>query len=238
MKKVLIILSVILNVVLLTAVVYIGGYRTDYFKRMHAKIMRTPYVPERADRCCVESWNNCIEKLDMQVDVVFFGDSHIAGGDFQKAFPEVTSINLGYIGDDTKGMLRRVEMIAAVRPKRIFMMGGVNGLNNQSLDDFAFWYLALVVAIQTAVPEAELYVHSILPVTAWSDYCDNRKIVEANAIIQRLAAKRNVPFLDIYNAYAQDRALPDDMSYDGLHLTEDAYKIWYKIIEELMNYGV
>ena len=105
MKRMLIILSVALNIVLLAAVVYIGGYKTDYFKRVHARLTHTPYVPERTDGGCVDSWNNCIKKLDMQADVVFFGDSHIAGGNFQKAFPDVKSINLGYIGEDTKGML-------------------------------------------------------------------------------------------------------------------------------------
>ena len=235
MKRIVVILLVILNVVLLAAVVYIGGYKTDYFKKVHAKMMHTPYVPERQDGCCVDSWNNCIEKMNMQVDIVFFGDSHIAGGDFQKAFPEVSSINLGYIGEDTKGMLRRVDAIAAVQPKKVFLMGGINGLYNQSLDDFAYWYATLVDAIRVAVPEAELYVHTLLPVTAYSDYCDNAKIVEASKLINQIATERNVFLIDLHSKYAIDNALPDNMSVDGLHLSDDAYDIWYNEIAEIVN---
>ena len=235
MKRVLVIVSVILNVVLLAAVVYIGGYKTDYFKRVHAQLTNTPYVPVRVDYDCVASWNNCIEKMNMQFDVVFFGDSETAGGDFQRAFPDVSSINLGYIGEDTKGMLRRVEAIAAAHPQKVFLMGGINGLKNQSLDDFEYWYMTLVDAIREAVPDAELFLESILPVTSYSDYCDNAKIVEVNTIIQRLAKNRNLTYVDLYSRYAVNNALPDSMSYDGLHLTDEAYTLWYEAIEELMD---
>lgn len=229
MKR-LLILSVIFNIVLLLAVIYIGWDKTDYFKRVHSRLTHTPYVPERTDGCCVDSWNNCIEKMDMQVDIVFFGDSHIAGGDFQKAFPNMPSINLGYIGEDTKGMLRRVDAITAMQPKKVFLMGGINGLRNQSLDDFAYWYAALVDSIRAAVPNAEIYVHTLLPVTASSDYCDNTKIIEANKLISRIAADRNFTLIDLHNRYADNNALPDNMSCDGLHLTNEAYNLWYQAI--------
>ena len=225
------ILSVLLNVVLIVAVVYIGGYKTDFFKRVQAKLAHTPYVPERQDGCCVDSWNNCIKKLDMEIDVVFFGDSETAGGDFQKAFPDVKSINLGYIGEDVKGMLRRVDAIAAVNPKKVFLMAGINGLRQQTMEEFEYWYTALVDAIRREVPEAELYIESILPVTGYSDYCDNEKIREANVELQRMAAERNIPYIDLYSAYAQEGALPETLSYDGLHLTEEAYAKWYNAIK-------
>lgn len=232
MKRALIIVSVVLNVVLVAALYYVACVKTDFSKRMIAKIEHEAYVQERQDRCCVESWNNCIEKLDMEVDVVFFGDSETAGGDWQNAFPKVKSINLGYIGEDVKGMLRRVEAIKAVKPKKVFLMAGINGLQQQTMDEFECWYAALVDAIRREVPDAKLYIESILPVTGYSDYCDNTKIREANIVLQRLAAERNIRYVDIYNAYEQGGALPDEMSYDGLHLKDEAYSLWYEVIRK------
>ena len=232
MKRAMIIISVVVNVVLLAALYYVACMKTDFSKRMMAKIKHEVYVPVRQDGCCVESWNNCIEKLDMEADVVFFGDSETAGGDFQKAFPEVKSINLGYIGEDVKGMLRRVDAIKAVKPKKVFLMAGINGLQQLTMDEFEYWYAVLVDAIRREVPDAELYIESILPVTSYSDYCDNKKIREANAILQRMAVERNIQYLDIYSAYAHEGALPNEMSYDGLHLTEEAYEIWYEAIRK------
>lgn len=235
MKKMLIILSVVLNIVLIAALVYVGGYRTDYFNRIQARLTDTPYVPERVDQDCVNSWNNCIEKLDMEADVVFFGDSETAGGDFQNAFPDVKSINLGYIGEDVKGMLRRVDAIKAVKPKKVFLMAGINGLQQQTMEAFEYWYTALVDAIRREVPDVELYIESILPVTNYSDYCDNEKIQEANVVLQRLAAARNIQYIDVYSAFAQDGALSDAMSYDGLHLYDEAYALWYESIKEFVK---
>lgn len=235
MKRIGIILLVVLNVVLLGGLYYVACMKTDFSKRIIAKINHEAYVPVRRDNGCVDSWNNCVKKLDMEVDVVFFGDSHTAGGDWQRAFPEVKSINLGYIGEDVKGMLRRVDAIAAVHPTKVFLMAGINGLKYQSLDDFEFWYAALVDSIRAAVPDAELYIESMLPVTSYSDYCDNGKIKEANDIVRKIAAERNIQYIDIYSAYAQEGTLPDTLSYEGLHLMPEAYEIWYEVIRNQVN---
>lgn len=235
MKKAWIIVSVVLNVVLLAALYYVAFVKTDFSKRMMAKITHEAYVPERQDDCCVASWNNCISNLDMEVDVVFFGNSHTAYGDWQHVFPDVKSINLGYIGEDVKGMLRRVDAIASVHPKKVFLMAGINGLQQQSLSDFEYWYAALVDAIRNSVPDAELYIESILPLTSYSDYCDNGKIREANAILRRVAEERGLTYIDIYSQYAVDGALPDNMSEDGLHLKHDAYSIWYNEIKNIVE---
>lgn len=235
MKKAMIIVSVVLNVVLIAALYYVVCVKTDFSKRMMSKIKHEAYVPERVDQDCVNSWNNCIEKLDMEADVVFFGDSETAGGDWQKAFPDVKSINLGYIGEDVKGMLRRVDAIKAVKPKKVFLMAGINGLQQQTIGEFEYWYAALVDAIQTSVPDAELYIESILPVTSYSDYCDNEKIRDANVVLQRMAEERHIPYIDVYSAFAQDGALPEEMSYDGLHLYNEAYDLWYETIREVIG---
>lgn len=225
----------LLNVVLLVTLLYIGGYKTDYFKRVYAKLTHVPYVPQRVDYDCVDSWNNCIEKLNMEVDVVFFGDSETAGGDFQKAFPDVKSINLGYIGEDVKGMLRRVDAIAAVNPKKVFLMAGINGLQQQKMEEFEYWYTTLADEIRREVPEAELYIESILPVTSYSDYCDNEKIREANDILRHLTAEKGIYYIDLFKLYAHEGVLPDNLSYDGLHLTDEAYSIWYEAIRKLIE---
>lgn len=233
--KIVLCISWTINTLLVFLLCYVTFYATDLSQRIGTKLGLCQYVPARADNDCVDSWNNCIKKLDMKVDVVFFGDSHTAGGDFQKAFPDVKSLNLGYIGEDIKGMLRRAEAIAAVQPKKIFLMAGINGLKDQSLSDFKYWYTALVDSIRTAVPNAELYIESILPVTASSDYCDNVKIREANKIVQHIAHERNITYIDLHTAYADKETLPENMSYDGLHLADDAYNIWYEAIKAFVE---
>lgn len=234
MKKGLII-SVILNVILLVTILFVACIKTDYAKRLWSQMVGEVYVPERQDINCVQSWNNCIAQLSYDADVVFFGNSITAGGDWQKAFPEHKVVNLGYIGEDVKGMIRRVPAIMAVHPEKVFLMAGINGLKNQELNDFEFWYSALVDSIMRSVPDVSLYLESILPVTRTSLYCSNEKIREANAIIQQIAVRRDLKYIDLYSAYAVDGNLPEDWSYDGLHLNADVYQCWYDMAKSYVE---
>ena len=218
MQKTLII-SLLLNIVLLAAVLYLYKHQPD-------KSMRD-------DKECVMSWNNCIKKLDMQADIVFFGDSHTAYGDWQRAFPEIKSINLGYMGEDTKGMLRRVEVIQSVHPRKVFLMAGLNGLGDQSASEFESAYCTLVDSILSAVPDAELYIENILPVN--DDVYLNKKVIEANRIIQKIAEERKLTYVDLYSLYAVNSELPTDVTNDGVHLKSEAYNLWYESIQPFIR---
>ena len=131
MKKCFLYISAFLNILLIIGIVYIYGYKTDLAQRMFAKLTHQVYVPVRHDVDCVNSWNICVRQLDYKADVAFFGDSHISCGNWQQAFPNLRVVNLGYIGEDSKGMLRRVGQIQSVHPENVFVMAGINGLKNQ-----------------------------------------------------------------------------------------------------------
>lgn len=218
MKKILII-SLLLNIALPAAVFYLCKHQPD-------KSMRD-------DKECVMSWDNCIKKLDMQADIVFFGDSHTAYGDWQRAFPEIKSINLGYMGEDTKGMLRRVEVIRSVHPRKVFLMAGLNGLGDQTAAEFESAYCTLVDSILSAVPDAVLYIENILPVN--DDVYLNKKIIDANKMIQSIANERNITLIDLYSLYAVNCELPTDATNDGVHLKSEAYNLWYESVNPFIR---
>lgn len=208
--KIILTISLILNIALLMAVFY---YRNNRSSKV------------RDDKECVMSWNNCIKQMNTHFDIVFFGDSHTAYGHFNTAFPDIQSINLGYMGEDPKGMLRRVEVIQAVSPHKIFLMAGLNGLSEQSMPEFESAYCTLIDSILSAVPGAELYIENILPVN--DDIDLNRKIIEANKVIQKISGDRDLTYIDLYSLYAVNSELPQDITNDGVHLKTEAYSIWY-----------
>lgn len=225
-------ISIFTNILLVGLLVYICFYKTDIAYRAYSSFCDKNYVPVRRDNDCVNSWNNCISQLHTSVDVVFFGNSITAGNDWQNCFPDKKVINLGYIGEDVKGMLRRVCSISAVKPKQIFIMAGINGLKNQSINDFEKMYSILVDSISNSAPNASVFLESILPVTSDSDYCPNDIIIEANKRIFAIAEKRNMEYVDLYNLYSKNGVLPDKYSYDGLHLKNDAYELWIESIKK------
>lgn len=232
MKKTLIGISIGLNIILITNLFYILGHKTDLSQRFYAKVIHQVYVPIRHDADCVNSWNACVRQLNLHVDIAFFGNSITEGGNWQEAFPDLRVINLGYIGEDSKGMLRRVEQIKSVHPEKVFIMAGINGLKNQTQEQFEYHYTNLIDSIRSAVPYANIYLESLLPVSRWSTFCPNEKIVNANEFIRQYAANHNCTFVDVYAVYVADGALPDELTSDGLHLVPEAYQPWYNLVRK------
>lgn len=218
--------SILLNVLCFVLLVYICFYETDFYKRVANKIGFYFEIPTRQDNDCVLAWTNTLRKLDLKVDVVFFGNSITCEGNFQEYFPNKKICNLGYPGEDIKGMMRRVEQISVVHPSQVFVMAGINGLKLQSLDDFKSQYEYLVDKIIQQVPSVDIYIQSILPISKSSTYCDNAKIIQANQIIKEIAHERNLVYVDLHKVYAVDNALPENLTSDGVHLHLAAYKIW------------
>lgn len=187
------------------------------------------------DTNCVASWNTCIRQLNYDADIVFFGDSHIEENDWQQVFPDKRVVNLGYVGEDTRGMLRRVDAAASLNPEVVVLMAGINGLKNQTLEEFEDRYVALLDSLQSAMPRVDLIVTSLLPISLGSSFCSNEKIVQANVVLSQLCSQRHLCYMNIYDLYAEDGCLPDWYSNDGLHLTRAAYQIWNNELIKLIE---
>ncbi len=232
MKKTSFTISLLFNIILIIVLTFIVVYKTDLLDRWSAMRQGLVYVPIRTDNDCVRSWNTFVGQLNYDADVVFFGNSITEGGDWQEVFDGLRVCNLGYIGEDTKGMLRRVVQISSLHPEKVFVMAGVNGLKHQTMDEFEVNYSNLLDSIIKVVPDADIYLESILPVAAGSSFCQMDKIVSANTIISEYASKNNLIYIDLYHIYSENGSLPDSCTYDGVHLNKSAYFRWYNLIND------
>ncbi len=183
------------------------------------------------------SWDSCLRKWEHSADVVFFGDSITRGGDFHQAFPSAKVINLGSTGDTLTGMMYRVATVKLFSPQKIFFMGGINGLTNMNMSLCAKQYAQLLDALREAVPDAEIYVHSVLPIARSKEklYWNNRTIEAFNEAIKKIADSRSIPFVDLYGVYVKDGSMNPALTVDGIHLKPEAYQAWYDAIAPFMN---
>lgn len=183
------------------------------------------------------SWESCLQKLEHEVDVVFFGDSLVRGGDFHKAFPDKKIVNLGLSGDTLGGMRKRVSMVKSLSPKKVFFLGGINGLTNFNGKKCIETYEKLITDLEKALPEAEIYLHSVLPLSKQKQkcICNNKKVELFNSEIERLAEKHGHTFVNLYPLYLVDGSLDATCTKDGIHLLPEAYEKWYESIAEYMK---
>lgn len=241
------VLSLVANVVLLSGVFYIG-MKTEYFKRIEKRLGFYNKIDEettdceikpevRCDYWCIQGWTNTLVKLNYDADVVFFGNSITRGGNFQNFFPNEKTCNLGYPGDNLEGMMFRVEQIKAVNPEKVFVMAGINGLQGQAECVFESEYQCLVDSIKNSVPNAEVYLQSILPVnhSMANIYASEDKIKKANGIIKAIATRSGCVYVDLYSLYEKDGEMPQELTRDGVHLFPEAYERWMEEIREYIE---
>lgn len=183
----------------------------------------------------VRGWNNTMQKLDYDADIVFFGDSITAVSDFRRYYPNKKIVNLGYPGDGLVGMLDRVSGVISVKPEKIFILGGINGLNNDNIEESIETYKNILDQLKYGLPSADIYVQSVLPISkeSESDICSNTTIRDFNKRLEQLADEYGLDYIDLYSEYDVNGYMNPELTIDGLHIWPDAYDRW---AEKLKSY--
>jgi lysophospholipase L1-like esterase len=231
-------ISLVLNLLLLASVYYIGIVKTNFYERTKVWMgigERTPVLP--GDFYCLSGWTNTLRQLNYDADIVFYGNSITTGGNFQKYFPDVKICNLGYPGDDLYGMPIRANQIKYLKPEKVFVMGGINRLQEMSDEDFEQKYQCLVDSIKKAVPNAKIYLQSILPINhrMTKAYASSKKIIKSNETIKAISERSGCFYVDLYSVYEENGEMPSELTEDGIHLYDEAYSIWAEAIRQYIE---
>lgn len=115
--------------------------------------------------------------------------------------------------------------------RKVYLMFGINELGWENEDVFLSKYGSLIDTIRTSHPDAQVYVQSILPVSAEKQkeaaYLNNGRINEFNGQLQQLAAEKEVFYLDVASVFRDENGtLPADLSNDGVHLKKEGCLSW------------
>lgn len=224
--------------ILLGTNLLLGGiiyFKTNLVQRIGVRIGIFEAKPmDNPNYWCIQGWTNTLEKMNVDFDVVFFGNSITRSSSFHEYFTNTSICNLGFPGDNLDGMMLRVPQIKAVNPKKIFIMAGINGLNLQTIEVFEEKYERLVKAIKDSNPYSTLHLQSILPVNnsiASKYVCSNDKIVNANEVIKKIAHNNNCIYIDVYQLYVKDGEMNASLSRDGIHLLPKSYDAWANLLK-------
>ena len=173
-------------------------------------------------------------------DAVFFGDSITCDGNFDELFPKLKIVNLGVYGDTLGDLLRRAPEVREQRPKKIFLLGGINSLQDDRLEACVDQYRELLAALREACPASEIVVQTVLPVGAEITQplgCSNETIRAFNLRLQALAEEFGLECLDLYSVYEKDGALDPELTRDGVHLNFNAYGPWAELLQAMIGDG-
>lgn len=127
-------------------------------------------------------------------------------------------------------------MLQAAHPKKIFIMAGTNDLVHISIEEYKQLYLSLLTAIKDSIPDAQIFIESVLPTNhEMENYAPNNKVQKANRVAKELASKMGLKYINLYDLYVdKHNELPQKITKDGVHLYPQYYDRWAKAIKPLI----
>jgi lysophospholipase L1-like esterase len=172
--------------------------------------------------------------------VIFLGNSITEMGNWKKATGDTTVINRGIGGDNTYGVLKRIDDITDRQPSKVFLLIGINDIGKDIPDSvIAYNDLKIVKEIHVKSPQTHIYLESVLPVNSTVNnfpqhYDKADHILTLNKLLAANAAAGNYTYVDIFQLFADaDGRLKKEYTYEGLHLKPPAYDIWVSYLRKM-----
>ena len=176
--------------------------------------------------------------------IVMLGNSLTEfGGNWGERLGVANVANYGIMGDNTQGMLHRLHQITPHHPQAIFLMVGINDVTDRLSDRQIFKRCRSVIeAIRSQSPTTRLFVQSLLPINLdvkqWKILVNQEsKIVAINRRLADYCAQEHLPFIHLYPLFIDNGRdiMRQDLTIDGLHLTEQGYQIWVHTLRPYLD---
>ena len=198
----------------------------------------------------MEAWNRAMKAYyyhrkeqfemlpDTENEIVFLGNSITDQAEWHEIFGSMDVKNRGIGGDDTDGILERLDARVKTRPAKIFLLIGTNDLAyGKSVDQVIENYNTILDRIADGTPSTEVFVQSVLPTEDAIHVSRlNSDIMEINSRLQEICKGRGLIYIDLFSAFAtEENKLNLDYSIDGLHLNGRGYMLWKGIVEQYVS---
>lgn len=178
-------------------------------------------------------------------DIAFIGDSITQGWErsgksvWDEHFGPRRCINFGVGGDRTQHVLWRFEQgqLDGIKPKFVVLMIGTNNSNKEdnTESDILEGVATIVKQIRHRLPETKILLFGIFP-RGQTFSAQRGKILQVNQALQRQADGKNVIYLDIGSQLIEkDGSISKEIMPDYLHLSQQAYDTWAKVIDETIR---
>lgn len=167
-------------------------------------------------------------------DVVMLGDSLTQYAEWSELMGCPVA-NRGVAGDTIEQVRQRLSDVVALHPKVLFLLVGVNDLEDGvAPPEVARRHAALIRELRATLPTTRLVVQAILPVRG-QRRLSLSAISDTNALLRHAAKAAGAAWLDVGSVLVDPTGQLDPRySLDGLHLTGDGYRAWAEAIRPLL----
>ena len=174
------------------------------------------------------------DELVQLSDCAFVGDSICSGLCVYDVLPKDMVVATGNVGirslreytfDINGGTYTALEALKVINPKYVIFSMGMNDINMTSEETYCQNYLSFLADTQAELPSAKLYVASITPIDAGSNFASNDKIDRYNAAAKAAVEQAGYGFIDVTTHLRNDTGglNPDCGGGDGIHVNKLGY---------------
>jgi len=172
-------------------------------------------------------------------DIIWLGDSLTEKGAWSELFGDSRHKNRGINGDYVEGILQRLPTILEKQPKAIILMAGTNDLlMGMSPEKLMTYYRKVVEKIKMDSPNTKLVIESVLPINTkkWVLPDENKDILKFNQLLQELTNEKGLVYIDLHQKLVDGAGLLNEKyTFDGIHLNGDAYLVWKKTLDPVVE---
>jgi lysophospholipase L1-like esterase len=170
-------------------------------------------------------------------EIIFLGNSITDIGEWAEIWQNKKVRNRGVSGDNTFGVLARLDEITASKPAKVFIMIGINDIAKETPDTVIIAnYKKIINRIQSESPKTKINVQSILPTN--NDFTEFKRhqnkmehVIFINAALENYCKEIGLVYVDLYTAFLDDnKKLDKKYTYDGLHINGYGYMKWKEIL--------
>ena len=174
-------------------------------------------------------------------DIVFLGNSITDRVDWNELLGMRQVRNRGISGDITFGVLQRLNEVIQGQPSKVFILIGINDISRNLPDSLILEnYRKMIHRIRSGSPRTKIFFQTLLPVNNTftqfrNHYNKDAHILWLNDQIRAFSGQPGVQVIDLYPHFL-DRGGKLDARYteDGLHLNAEGYKVWAKLLKEVL----
>lgn len=170
--------------------------------------------------------------------IVMLGNSLTAECEWAELLDNQDIINRGIIADGTDDILKRLDDVIIMKPKKIFLLVGVNDLAFHPPPYIVENYEKIVSHLRVGTPETQVYLEAILPIhnDLRRTGMKNEDIRILNKSFKSIAEKYGLVFIDTHAPFVNTEGdLKTNLSLDGVHLTGEGYLIFKEILKKYIN---
>jgi len=175
-------------------------------------------------------------------EIVFLGDSITDGCNWSEMFQDKRIINRGINGDQTMGVLSRLDEVIESKPVKIFLMIGINDLADGKIkEEIVYNIKQIVKIIHKESPDTQIFLQSLLPVNKDFGHFKNHtnkteQIIRINRALKNFSTTNDITYIDLYSLFVtKDNKLNPDHTNDGLHLTGSGYLLWKSAVSKYIS---